>query len=61
MGLGKNEIDLVILGILAGAPLHGYMIKQAIEESYGDRYFKLSNKALIPTLARLERRRVHRG
>lgn len=55
MGLGKNEIDLVILGILMGAPLHGYMIKQAIEGSYGDRYFKLSNSALYPALARLEK------
>lgn len=54
MGLGKNEIDLVILGILMGAPLHGYMIKQAIEGSYGDRYFKMSNSALYPALARLE-------
>ncbi len=55
MGLDKNEIDLVILGILMGAPLHGYMIKRAIEGSYGDRYFKLSNSALYPTLARLEK------
>lgn len=55
MGLDKKEIDLVILGILMGAPLHGYMIKQAIESSYGDRYFKLSNSALYPTLARLEK------
>ncbi len=54
MGLSKNEIDMVILGILIGAPLHGYMIKQAIEGSYGDRYFKLSNSAMYPTLARLE-------
>jgi len=55
MGLGKNETDLVILGILMGAPLHGYMIKQAIEGSYGDRYFKMSNSALYPALARLEK------
>jgi DNA-binding PadR family transcriptional regulator len=55
MGLGKNEVDLVILGILMGAPLHGYMIKHAIETSYGDRYFKLSNSALYPALARLEK------
>lgn len=55
MGLGKNEIDLVILGILMGAPLHGYMIKQAIEGSYGDRYFRMSNSALYPALARLEK------
>ena len=55
MGLGKNEIDLVILGILMGAPLHGYMIKQAIEGSYGDRYFKMSNSALYPALGRLEK------
>ena len=51
----RNEIDLVILGILMGAPLHGYMIKQAIEGSYGDRYFKMSNSALYPALARLEK------
>jgi DNA-binding PadR family transcriptional regulator len=55
MGLGKNEIDLVILGLLMGAPLHGYMIKQAIEGNYGDRYFKVSNSALYPALARLEK------
>ena len=55
MGLDKKEIDMVILGILMGAPLHGYMIKQAIEKSYGDRYFKLSNSAMYPTLARLEK------
>lgn len=55
MGLDKKEIDLVILGILMGAPLHGYMIKQAIESSYGDRYFKLSNSALYPTLAKLQK------
>ncbi len=55
MGLDKKEIDLVILGILMGAPLHGYMIKQAIEGSYGDRYFKLSNSALYPTLAKLQK------
>jgi DNA-binding PadR family transcriptional regulator len=54
MGLDKKEIDLVILGILMGAPLHGYMLKQSIEKSYGDRYFKLSNSALYPTLAKLE-------
>jgi DNA-binding PadR family transcriptional regulator len=54
MGLSKSDMDLVILGILMGAPLHGYMLKQAIEGSYGDRYFKLSNSALYPTLARLE-------
>ena len=47
-------MDLVILGILMGAPLHGYMIKQAIEGNYGDRYFKLSNSALYPALAKLE-------
>jgi DNA-binding PadR family transcriptional regulator len=55
MGLDKKEIDLVILGILMGAPLHGYMLKQAIEGNYGDRYFKLSNSALYPTLAKLEK------
>lgn len=54
MGLSKSDMDLVILGILMGAPMHGYMLKQAIEGSYGDRYFKLSNSALYPTLARLE-------
>ncbi len=54
MGMSKNEIDIVILGILIGSPLHGYMLKQAIERSYGDRYFKLSNSAMYPTLARLE-------
>ena len=54
MGLSKKDMDLVILGILMGAPLHGYMIKQAIEGNYGDRYFKLSNSALYPALSKLE-------
>ncbi len=61
MGLDKKEIDLVILGILIGAPLHGYMIKQAIEGSYGDRYFKLSNSAMYPTLAKLEKEGLIEG
>ncbi|HTX44511.1 MAG TPA: PadR family transcriptional regulator, partial [Methanocella sp.] len=56
MVLGKNEFDLVILGILTAspAPLHGYVIKQSIEGSYGGRYFKLSNSSMYPRLAKLE-------
>lgn len=56
MGVLKMaDLDLIILGILNGTPLHGYMIKQTIESSYGNRYFKLSNSALYPRLAKLER------
>jgi DNA-binding PadR family transcriptional regulator len=56
MTLGKREFDLVILGILMAspAPLHGYLIKQSIEGSYGGRYFKLSNSSMYPRLAKLE-------
>jgi len=56
MALGKNEFDMVILGILTAsqAPLHGYRIKQSIEGSYGGRYFKLSNSSMYPRLAKLQ-------
>lgn len=54
MALARNEFDMIILGILNNAPLHGYVIKRSIESSYGGRYFKLSNSSLYPRLAKLE-------
>lgn len=48
------DMDLVILGVLMGAPQHGYQIKQSIEASFGKRNTKLSNSSLYPRLSRLE-------
>jgi DNA-binding PadR family transcriptional regulator len=48
------DMDLIILGVLQGYPMHGYYLKQQIEASFGKRFFNLSNSALYPKLAKLE-------
>ena len=48
------DIDLIILGVLRGMPMHGYQLKQQIEASFGKPYFNMSNSALYPKLAKLE-------
>lgn len=55
------DMDLIILGMLLGGPAHGYQIKQNIVNSYGNRYFKLSNSALYPRLAKLEKEGLIEG
>lgn len=48
------NIDMIILGVLQGMPMHGYQLKQYIEASFGKHFFNMSNSALYPRLARLE-------
>jgi DNA-binding PadR family transcriptional regulator len=48
------DMDLIILGVLQGMPMHGYQLKQQIESSFGKRFFNISNSALYPKLAKLE-------
>ncbi len=48
------DMDLIILGVLQGMPMHGYQLRQQIEASFGKRFFNMSNSALYPKLAKLE-------
>jgi DNA-binding PadR family transcriptional regulator len=48
------DMDLIILGVLQGMPMHGYQLRQQIEASFGKRFFNMSNSKLYPKLAKLE-------
>ncbi len=48
------DMDLIILGVLQGMPMHGYQLKRQIEASFGKRFFNMSNSKLYPKLAKLE-------
>jgi DNA-binding PadR family transcriptional regulator len=48
------DMDLIILGVLQGMPMHGYQLRQQIEASFGKRFFNMSNSALYPKLTKLE-------
>jgi DNA-binding PadR family transcriptional regulator len=48
------DMDLIILGVLQGMPMHGYQLRQRIEASFGKRFFNMSNSKLYPKLAKLE-------
>jgi DNA-binding PadR family transcriptional regulator len=48
------DMDLIILGVLMGMPMHGYQLKQQIEASFGKQFFNMSNSKLYPKLAKLE-------
>jgi DNA-binding PadR family transcriptional regulator len=53
--MGKNEIDLVVLGSLMAGPAHGYQIKKRIADTFGDQYLHLSDSAVYPRLIRLDK------
>jgi DNA-binding PadR family transcriptional regulator len=36
--MGRNEIDLMILGVLLAGPAHGYQIKNRIAATFVDQY-----------------------
>jgi DNA-binding PadR family transcriptional regulator len=55
------DLDIIILSVLLSTPAHGYKLKQTIEDSFGSRYFKLSNSLLYPRLARLESEGIIEG
>jgi DNA-binding PadR family transcriptional regulator len=53
--MGKNEVDLIVLGVLLPGPAHGYQIKRRIESTFGDQYPNLSDSAVYPRLVHFEK------
>ncbi len=53
--MGKNEIDLMVLGVLTREPAHGYEVKKRIARSFGTQYPNLSDSAIYPRLAQFEK------
>ena len=52
--MGKNEIDLMVLGALVLGPAHGYELKKRIADMFGSVYPNLSNSVLYPRLAHFQ-------
>ena len=59
--MGKNEIDLMVLGVLTREPAHGYEVKKRIARSFGTQYPNLSDSALYPRLGRFEKEGLIEG
>ena len=55
-GLPQGTLDLLILKVLAGGPLHGYAIAQRLEQ-VSKNVLRPQQGTLYPALHRLERRR----
>lgn len=58
--MGKNEIDLMLLGVLLAGPAHGYQIKKRITASFVDQYpggpyASISDSVVYPRLSRFEK------
>jgi PadR family transcriptional regulator AphA len=58
--MGKNEIDLMVLGVLLGGPAHGYQIKKRIAAAFVDQYpggpyASISDSIVYPRLSRFEK------
>lgn len=58
--MGKNEIDLMLLGVLLAGPAHGYQIKKRIITSFVDQYpggpyASISDSVVYPRLSRFEK------
>ena len=49
----KGHLDMLLLAALAGGPLHGYAIKEALREASSGR-FDLPTGTIYPALHRLE-------
>jgi DNA-binding PadR family transcriptional regulator len=49
----RGSLDLLVLSVLSGDPLYGYLIQQKLKESTGERV-DLSASTLYPLLHRLE-------
>ena len=54
--MGKNEIDLMILGALTSGPTHGYDLKRRIAIAFGALHPRLSDSAVYPRLIQFEKR-----
>ncbi len=52
--MGKNEIDLMVLGALVLGPAHGYELKKRITDMFGSLYPNLSNSVIYPRLAQFQ-------
>ncbi len=48
------NLDLIILSVMRGGPMHGYALKQSIEGAYGKKYVNMSNSSMYPRLAKME-------
>lgn len=59
--MGKNEIDLMILGVLHRGPAHGYQIKKRIADIFGQQYPYLSDSAVYPRLIQFNKEGVVRS
>ncbi|HKC28469.1 MAG TPA: PadR family transcriptional regulator [Jatrophihabitans sp.] len=53
-GLLKNNVDLMLMGVLRRGPAHGYAIIAALRE-HSDGGFDLAEGTIYPALHRLER------
>ena len=53
--MGRNEVDLMVLGTLAAGPAHGYQLKKRIAASFGEQYPSISDSTIYPRLARFEK------
>lgn len=51
----KGTLDVLILKVLSGGPLHGYGVSRWIREATGDE-FRVEEGALYPALRRLEKK-----
>jgi DNA-binding PadR family transcriptional regulator len=52
--MGKNEIDLMVLGALVLGPAHGYELKKRITDMFGSNNPKLSNSVIYPRLTQFQ-------
>jgi DNA-binding PadR family transcriptional regulator len=58
--MGKNEIDLMVLGVLLAGPVHVYQIKKRMAASFvyqypGGTYASISDSLVYPRLSRFEK------
>jgi DNA-binding PadR family transcriptional regulator len=58
--MGKNEIDLMVLGVLLAGPVHGYQIKKRMAVTFVDQYpggpyASISDSIVYPRLSRFEK------
>jgi PadR family transcriptional regulator, regulatory protein PadR len=51
----KGTLDMLILKVVAGSPIHGYAISQRIQQISKD-FFQVPQGSLYPALHRLEER-----
>lgn len=50
----KNEIDIVILGLMMDGPVHGYQLKQTIQGDYLKHFVSISTGSLYTRLSKFE-------